>query len=200
MKPFSLALTCLTLLTHVLLYADAIGYDEGPCLEEAYNLAGGTTGATLGCTANDVTPTLRGWDGPTTCIRGEYILVNITSDINFKSSTSDFFSYTSLSSPNALNGESCAMATFGPEDAAISSGSVTGGAGDPVDTDSCYDVNGKYTVTNYSFRKNLRIRCTNSGAATGVDVNNCYSWGPRTDCDAVGYGVPNPRSVSYQPR
>ena len=197
MKPFS-SLTCLTLFAHFLRHAESLGYDEGKCLEAAYNDVTGNSG--LGCTANDVEPSLVGWEGPTSCVRGEFILVNITSNIKFKSDTADFTSYTSLDSPDALNGATCAMATFGPEDAAISSGSVTGGAGDPVDTDSCYDVNGKYTVTNYSFRKNLRIRCTNSGAASGVDVNNCYSWGPRNDCDVVGYGVPNPRSVSYQPR
>ena len=183
MKPFSLILACITLLAHFVHHSvDAIGYDSGKCMQAAYEQIEGTKGAALGCTAGDATPRLTGWEGPTECVAGETVSINITSDIVMGSSKQDFVSYTNLDGGSALTGTSCAMATIPPADwdgVNVDGGPNDTRTGQARDTDSCLDIEltggggSKFTLRNYSFRENLRVACGSDVGGT-VAINNCF--------------------------
>ena len=98
MKKLSQVLASTSLFFHSVHYACGIGYDSGPCLREAYELANNLASTTtpLGCTAADATPTLVSWTGPDFCTRGEIISINITSNLYFRNSVTDFASYTNI--------------------------------------------------------------------------------------------------------
>mmetsp|Transcript_29816 Transcript_29816/g.54762 ORF Transcript_29816/g.54762 Transcript_29816/m.54762 type:complete len:194 (-) Transcript_29816:164-745(-) len=146
MAPFSLALSFLPHLAYIIPHVNAIGYDSGPCMQEAYERATGSKGDSLKCTSNDIRASFSSWEGPAFCTPGEFIHINITSVIKFKRSLTDFTSYTSLVVPDAINGMACAAATLGPADGETSGGIIRGGIGDPDDADSCYDVRTKKKV------------------------------------------------------
>ncbi len=83
-------LLCLLILLLQLFDARPLEYDEGPCMQAAYAAAGGA--GNLGCSAKDVTSNIVDWVGPTECIRGDFIYINVTVSLTF--STQRFGGYT----------------------------------------------------------------------------------------------------------
>lgn len=70
----------------------AVEYPFGACMNKAYD----DSTDTLGCTANEVSATVVGVDGPSTCKLGEFIFVNITTSIEFKATRYDFAIYSAV--------------------------------------------------------------------------------------------------------
>ena len=174
------------------------GYDEGPCLQWVFTNRSGSTYPMECDYHNDVVDqTSFTWEGPTSCFRGETILVNISATIQFLQMVEDFASYTSLDGGDAVDGERCALSAIDP----------AYGDADPnlqdLDGDTCLDVPNAYIMSGYHFRENLQITCNGNG--TGVQVENCFTWssagsaidtGSQYHCYEQGYVVPNDKKVS----
>ena len=75
-------LTLLILLLRLSYDAAALEYDQGPCMQAAYTAAGGN--GNLVCSAKDVTSNIIEWTGPTECIRGSFVYINVTASLTFK--------------------------------------------------------------------------------------------------------------------
>ena len=78
------------------------------------------SGTALSCNANEVSTTVLGVDGPTTCMKGDIIDVNITTSIYFRASRYDFAIYTLTDNSGASDpifGSECAIDVLGQQDA-----------------------------------------------------------------------------------
>lgn len=104
--------------------------------------------------------------GPTECIRGEYIYVNVSASLHFNAGRDDVGIWTATSGCTGgdgsnscgVVGSTCAVDVLGADDF------VTNKIG-PFDSrggvDSCYDVigNSGYDLEIFNFQPNLRILC-----------------------------------------
>jgi hypothetical protein len=135
--------TCVTLLACFTGHADAlIYYDEGLCLENAYNQNGGLT-----CNANDVERGfVSSFSGQTECIAGENFVVNVSVTIELTTTALRYDSgvYIGINGANAFSatGYKCRVEVLGIEDNATNSGSLSN-----ADSDICLDVSAKAETT-----------------------------------------------------
>ena len=117
------------------------------------------SGTELSCTANEVTTTVLGIDGPSYCKKGDIIVVNITTSIYFRASRYDFAIYTLTDNSGASDpifGSECAIDVLGPEDNEFAPDNIQN-----VDGDGCFDVisrNG-WTLEKFRFQDNLHVPC-----------------------------------------
>lgn len=157
--------------------ASAVGpeYLSGRCMNAAWQAGNGNSTQELGCSANEVTATVVGVDGPVSCREGDIISVNVTTSIKFRATRYDFAIYTStVAGGDPIFGEECALDVLGPEDAA---GNITGGTIEVGDGDSCYDVFGNGAVLqNFRFQDNLKIPCVGDNSTTSefLRANKCH--------------------------
>jgi hypothetical protein len=130
-------------------------------------------GGSLTCTAKDVyANSAKVLQGPTSCMRGDYIYVNVSASIHFNAGRYDPAIYTATSSCTGGDanvncgsvGSTCTADVLGPTDTNFSAGAVR--QADPAKgkalplLDSCYDVPGNsYDLTFYQFQKNMRLPC-----------------------------------------
>lgn len=133
-------------------------YASGPCMNEVW-INAGNTGSELSCNANEVRTTLLDMDGPTSCFKGEIIVVNITTSIYFRASRYDFGIYTLTNNKGVSDpifGSECAVDTLGPADAAFAPTHIKN-----EDGDSCFDVVAKsgWTLEHFKFQDNLHVPC-----------------------------------------
>ena len=174
--------TCVTLLACFTGHADAlIYYDEGLCLENAYNQNGGLT-----CNANDVERGfVSSFSGQTECIAGENFVVNVSVTIELTTTALRYDSgvYIGINGANAFSatGNKCRVEVLGIEDNATNSGSLSN-----ADSDICFDVSNKDT-TIFSVN-NLSVKCQDplnpvpepNGNST---ISICYTYQvQRTNC------------------
>ncbi len=126
--------------------------------------------SSLDCASNEVTSKLVSWDGPAECIRGDFIEVTITLDLDFVTGRRDFAIYTALDSLDAINGHKCALDIFGEEEKANQTNV------DDLDSDVCYDIVQGFSFLGYQ-QRTLRVLC-NSEESEGdtVAIHNCFSW------------------------
>ena len=132
-------------------------YLSGPCMNAVWQAGTGTTND-LGCTANEVTASVVGVQGPTQCNEGQVIEVNVTTSIYFRATRYDFAIYTTAEvGGDPVMGEQCALDVLGALDAnaTIDGGVIT----QHGDEDECYDVLGNGVTFEKRFQDNLRIPC-----------------------------------------
>lgn len=140
-------------------------YRFGPCMQEVYNWFG--PGNTLSCTAKEVyANNVTCVDCPSTCQRGDFIVVNVTGSIHFNSNRYDPALYIARSPRDAvqncaLESTYCTVDVLGTDDGAnhpsnVISDDQKGGQ------DSCLDVvtsGGGWDLPDYTFPTNLIIPC-----------------------------------------
>lgn len=123
----------------------------------------------LGCTAKEVyanNDTATAVQGPTECVRGEYIYVNVSASIHFNADRYDVGIYTATSACNpsasadcGLHARTCAVDILDSVDNARAPSNVLTTDGD---SDSCLDVDtpgGGYDLSVYDFQRNLKVPC-----------------------------------------
>ena len=163
-------------------------------MNEAWLTGNASNTNELGCTANEITTTVKSVDGPSSCKEGDFIYVNVTTSMLFRATRYDFAVYTAVEvGGDPLYGESCAVDVLGVDD--VTSGPGNEGVADQ-DGDSCYDVtvSGQgFTLNDFAFQENLKIPCL--GDVEGVDglkevfLQTCYAWrnnGQNEICDVDG--------------
>ena len=137
-------------------------------MQEVYDLLGNGEGS-LVCTAKEVyANSANVTDGPTSCMRGDSITVNVSASIHFNSARYDPAIYTASSDCDvgnvanncAIDGKTCAVDVLGPEDANGTNGAIASDDTKQHGQDSCYDVteNG-YDLNGFLFQNNLLIKC-----------------------------------------
>ena len=118
------------------------------------------SGTELSCNANEVSTTVLGIDGPTSCKKGDIIVVNITTSIYFRASRYDFAIYTLTDNSGELDdpifGNECAVDVLTQEDADFAPDNIQN-----QDRDACYDVVAKsgWTLEQFKFQDNLHVPC-----------------------------------------
>ena len=157
-------------------------YAKGKCLNEANN-------GDPGCNAKEVTPSVTGIDGPSTCTRGTIIKVNITLSMDFNAERFDLGIYLGLNGTSARTGtNTCLVQSLGPADA--------GPTVSNVDGDKCWDsAAGISTIV----IKNADILCNDTDNSGKVTFKSCFVWktkGPNTNCNASFVLLSIPDTVS----
>ena len=133
------------------------------------------SGTELSCTANEVTTTVLGIDGPSYCKKGDIIVVNITTSIYFRASRYDFAIYTLTDNSGASDpifGSECAVDVLGQEDNDFAPNNIQN-----VDGDGCYDVisrNG-WILERYKFQDNLHVPCEGEPGKSKVKFDDIGS-------------------------
>ena len=167
--------TCVTLVACFAGHADAfIYYEEGLCLESAYNKQGGLT-----CRANDVRRGfVSSFSGQTECIAGEIFVANVT--VTFEETANairyDPGVYLGINGSNAFyaTGNKCRVEVLGLEDNVTNSGSIL-----DADSDICLDISDSATpIFNVN---NLSVKCQGPlESATPPNGNStisiCYTY------------------------
>eukprot|EP00986_Skeletonema_menzelii_P004265 scaffold1448_cov80-Skeletonema_menzelii.AAC.1 len=173
-------------------------YSAGPCMNDVWQSTG-NSGADLSCTANEVSTTVLGIDGPSYCKKGDIIVVNVTTSIYFRASRMDFAIYTLTDNSGASDpifGSECAIDVLGQEDSEFAPDNIQNS-----DNDACFDViarNG-WTLEKFKFQDNLHVPCEGEPGTTTqtVHLQNCFSWrtsGQDEVCDASHPAYPGASS------
>lgn len=158
------------------------GYASGSCLQDAYNDANGAGALTCTASSSVVSASNSVFDAPATCTPGDTITVNITSDLTFGIGPEtygraifDLAVYTSLSSSDAMGGDTCAHDVLDENLAFRYPNSFSN-----FDGDGCLEVTVGYnfcfedfTIPEHKFRSDLEVTCSGTG---NVEVENCYVW------------------------
>lgn len=123
----------------------------------------------LGCTAKEVyanNDAATAVEGPTKCVRGEYITVNVTASIHFNADRLDVGIYTATSTCNptksadcGLHAATCAVDILDTVDNARAPNNIKTS---DSPSDVCLDVvtsGGGYDLAVYDFQPNLRLPC-----------------------------------------
>jgi hypothetical protein len=131
----------------------------GPCMNEVFQSYGNNND--LQCTAKEVTTVATEVEGPTECLQGSTISVNLTVSIDFHATRYDLhiYTYTGVENADPVFGESCALDHLTEDDQLLDQGTDNGVF--QMDGDSCYDVVAQsgWTLYNYSFQDNLEVPC-----------------------------------------
>ena len=133
------------------------------------------SGTELSCTANEVTTTVLGIDGPSYCKRGDIIVVNVTTSIYFRASRYDFAIYTLTDNSGASDpifGSECAIDVLGQEDNDFAPVNIQ-----DIDGDGCFDVvarNG-WTLEQFKFQDNLHVPCEGEPGTSKVKFDDIDS-------------------------
>lgn len=133
-------------------------YPSGPCMNDVWQNTG-NSGTALNCNANEVSTTVLGVDGPTSCMKGDIIVVNVTTSIYFRASRYDFAIYTLTDNSGASDpifGSECAIDVLGQTDADFAPENIQN-----QDRDACFDVvaNSGWTLEQFQFQDNLHVPC-----------------------------------------
>ena len=146
--------TCVTLLACFAGHADALTYyEEGICLESAYNKKGGLT-----CEAGDVRKGfVSSFSGQAECNAGEnfFVDVSVALELTTAADRYDPGVYFGINGENAFTGNKCLVEVLGKEDNVTNSGLLLN-----VDSDICFDTSDKAN-TIFSVN-NLSVKCQDS--------------------------------------
>ncbi len=133
-------------------------YPSRPCMNDVWQSTE-NSGTELNCNANEVSTTVLGVDGPTSCMKGDIIVVNITTSIYFRASRYDFAIYTLTDNSGASDpifGSECAIDVLGQTDADFAPENIQN-----QDRDACFDVvaNSGWSLEQFQFQDNLHVPC-----------------------------------------
>jgi hypothetical protein len=136
-------------------------------MQAVYDRFGNGEGS-LVCTAKEVyANNANVTGGPTSCMRGDYIYVNVTASIHFNTARYDPAIYTASSdcivgntaNNCAVDGSTCAVDVLTEKDATGTNGAIAS-ADTKGGPDSCYDVTANgYDLNGFLFQNDLKIEC-----------------------------------------